>query len=1289
MALPIRDYEERGKRDMKKRTYSAIRTVFALILTLAVIVSAIPVSTLQVFAQEAAQSEDTANQGGEEENSNVSIPASAYSWCGHYYKLYSEKMTPAAADAWCKSQGGYLATITSAGERGLIASMIEEVSKKSQYTIGGRIGSFEAQKGFENANSYWDTGEKDTANYWRGNYYPGLCEKKDNAYRILGYYQSYSNTPYYRAAGYWWEEVDRDYTENTYGFICEWGDRIDIADAECSLDSSYAVYDGTLKTPVLTIKYNGVTLERDADYTCEYTNNLELGTATILIAGTGRFKGTTSVTFSIEPKMSSLTVKRDEEITTISCKMEKLPAGNTADKQAYVKEYLENYLKGFELELSKEDQEKIRGMVSKYCISNDGTSAEWWVSVTGDVNGKISAKVSSAAGQTVSKSNITVMPPFEINTYRADYILDNQKNLDSIETFVSDISPSDTIVAAGKENNLDDATFYWNLLTKTVDGVDDASKALNYPFEKKEMYMAILFNIFEQSSEESMLTNANKLASKAKGALQLVTSTTDTVDDLGDFSFFIKNMDSDGVSEDFAAESAEKLINGVLKILKKENYTVHASDLKGVIDGASTASEIVQAAQKYLEYLIACEQLYAMSDDMQTILNDMYARSSSNTQLRQAIREVSSIVDNAVAAGAKRADFVAGEAATKIMLKKFWDASKKSAGPIVNGYLAAYNAGKLISNKLTASDKLAESYVKMDAMLEIEQIAKSIYASKKAKYLKSRTPEDAGVYLAALDVVFYCLDADCEYANDFCKAADSAWISKLVQATGDDDIESLQKSIQSIRNSVQVKRGQIATDWIYQLETDYPKQYPAYKNVIEGGDPTAVYKIQCPVNVEVFDASGHLAASVIDHKPYWDGASNLAIAAIDDGAEIWFYGNEDYYSIRYTGTDTGSMDISVLKYDGEGSQTQKVQYNNVPLTADTIYTSEENLGEQTGNYTLTNAQDQWNLVDPDVDTASPVKEKRTVTVQNGYLLYDVTEGPATTAECYPGETVDIYTAQSSSSSKVFEGWKVLSGNVTLADAKADVSSFVMPDGDVEIQAVYAEKSTTPDPGDNNVNPPTPTTPDNGTAGTGNTNVAPPAAYPQAGAVLQDAKGGMYTVVTAGAAVSYAGTANKKLTSVSVPSAVTINGVTYKVTAIADNAFKNNKKLKKVTISNSIVTIEKNAFAGCSALTSVKMGGNVKTIGKSAFQNCTALKKITIPSKVQSIGSKAFYNCKSLTSVTVKTKKLTTKSVGAKAFTKAGSKNYKKLKVKTPAGKYAVYKKLLKKKGLSSKAKVTK
>ncbi|MBQ5674637.1 MAG: leucine-rich repeat protein, partial [Lachnospiraceae bacterium] len=113
-------------------------------------------------------------------------------------------------------------------------------------------------------------------------------------------------------------------------------------------------------------------------------------------------------------------------------------------------------------------------------------------------------------------------------------------------------------------------------------------------------------------------------------------------------------------------------------------------------------------------------------------------------------------------------------------------------------------------------------------------------------------------------------------------------------------------------------------------------------------------------------------------------------------------------------------------------------------------------------------------------------------------------------------------------------------------------------------------------------------------------------------------------------VAYVGPESSALSTIKIPATVTVDGVTYKVTAIDDYAFKNNKKLKKITI-----------------------GSNIITIGKQAFYGCKKLKKITI-----------------------KTTKLKKSKVGSKAF-KGTPKN---VQVKVPKTKNNLYKEMLIKKG---------
>ena len=150
------------------------------------------------------------------------------------------------------------------------------------------------------------------------------------------------------------------------------------------------------------------------------------------------------------------------------------------------------------------------------------------------------------------------------------------------------------------------------------------------------------------------------------------------------------------------------------------------------------------------------------------------------------------------------------------------------------------------------------------------------------------------------------------------------------------------------------------------------------------------------------------------------------------------------------------------------------------------------------------------------------------------------------------------------------------------------------------------------------------------------------------------EGGSYQVTDPSTkSVEYRGPGKSTVTTVTIPEKVTFKGVSYNVTAIQKNAFKNCQKLKKITIPKGVTSIGSNAFYGCKKLTTVTFKGvSVKTIGAGAFRNCASLKKITIPKGVTSIGSNAFYGCKKLTTVTFKG--VSVKTIGAGAFRNCAS-----------------------------------
>ena len=140
-------------------------------------------------------------------------------------------------------------------------------------------------------------------------------------------------------------------------------------------------------------------------------------------------------------------------------------------------------------------------------------------------------------------------------------------------------------------------------------------------------------------------------------------------------------------------------------------------------------------------------------------------------------------------------------------------------------------------------------------------------------------------------------------------------------------------------------------------------------------------------------------------------------------------------------------------------------------------------------------------------------------------------------------------------------------------------------------------------------------------------------------------------------------------SISIPSTISYDGVTYNVTSIGRNAFNSCSGLNSVNIANSITFIGGSAFRGCTGLSSVSIPNSVTSIESHTFLNCsnlskielpssissipdyfaegcTSLQSINIPSSISSIGKVAFEGCTSLSSITLP---YSITSIGSQAF----------------------------------------
>lgn len=104
--------------------------------------------------------------------------------------------------------------------------------------------------------------------------------------------------------------------------------------------------------------------------------------------------------------------------------------------------------------------------------------------------------------------------------------------------------------------------------------------------------------------------------------------------------------------------------------------------------------------------------------------------------------------------------------------------------------------------------------------------------------------------------------------------------------------------------------------------------------------------------------------------------------------------------------------------------------------------------------------------------------------------------------------------------------------------------------------------------------------------------------------------------------------------VNIPSTVTYNDVTYRVTSIGQKAFRECTELISVNIEANITTIESEAFYRCANLTHINIPSSTISIGATAFFGCSSLESVIIPEDLNEIGNSAFSDCSSLVVVNI-------------------------------------------------------
>ena len=192
---------------------------------------------------------------------------------GHIYQ-YHDEMPFSEAKSYCESFGGHLLTISEWEEDAAMVNYLWSINKTTSL-----LGL--ADKAGNGSWDSWITGETMTEMFWG--------RSNPNVRQIVPVLDSSTVAAY----GYGWSAGQWHLVPDNSGFICEWDSNGFTAEIHYELanEDKNFIYTGSKIAPTVDVFFYGELLQKEVDYSIEYQNNTDVGKASILITGKGKYLG--------------------------------------------------------------------------------------------------------------------------------------------------------------------------------------------------------------------------------------------------------------------------------------------------------------------------------------------------------------------------------------------------------------------------------------------------------------------------------------------------------------------------------------------------------------------------------------------------------------------------------------------------------------------------------------------------------------------------------------------------------------------------------------------------------------------------------------------------------------------------------------------------------------------------------------------------------------------------------------------------------------------------------------
>ena len=147
-----------------------------------------------------------------------------------------------------------------------------------------------------------------------------------------------------------------------------------------------------------------------------------------------------------------------------------------------------------------------------------------------------------------------------------------------------------------------------------------------------------------------------------------------------------------------------------------------------------------------------------------------------------------------------------------------------------------------------------------------------------------------------------------------------------------------------------------------------------------------VIRINCPVDIEVYDEYGALIGTIRDEVPEELANAGITVAVDNDGQKTLYLPADDKYTIRIIATDSGEMSLQINEYSRDAAGfVRTLNYYDIPLeTGDTfeaeVYQTDPDGFETAYVMMRTNRKNAGEVIRPDEDLRADEVQSFNVTL---------------------------------------------------------------------------------------------------------------------------------------------------------------------------------------------------------------------------------------------------------------------------------------------------------------------